>query len=240
MLPDFASMSGARLTGIDDPEIEAGVAFHHRTDEVFHASPTFVALCQQGTEELESRGVGRGTSRASAHVGVELLLDGHLLADEEAREDYLRAIALPGELGLRFRRGEARFLELRERLATYGLPTDYRSPERVATRLRQILARRPRLAFADGDEARVTPWLQEVRAELEMCLPRLLGEVSSGLERSPDTVDTPRSGRAILSARVTPRTPNGSSPPGLTSGRTPKRGSMSGNARRLLRGIDVG
>ncbi len=184
MLPDFASMSRARLFGAEDAVVEAGVALHHATDDAFHGAPSFLELYARGAEALEAAGVGRGAARAVAHVGTELLLDGLLLDDPEAARCYRAAVALPREpLGLRFRDGgAARFAALDARLREHDLPEDYRSPERVALRLEQILARRPRLAFAPDERPAVVAYLERTQGTLVHAAPRLMAEVRRGLE----------------------------------------------------------
>ncbi len=184
MLPDFASMCRARLRGAGDAVVAAGIALHHATDDAFHNAPTFLSLYVSGTEALEAAGLGRGPARAVAHVGTELLLDGLLLDSATARSAYLEAVALESEpLGLAFKAdGAERFGALHARLRDHGLPEDYRSPERVALRLEQILARRPRLALAPGDRGPVTQHLGETRERLEELAPALMGEVRDALE----------------------------------------------------------
>jgi hypothetical protein len=216
MLPDFASMCRARLRGADDEIVAAGIALHHATDAAFHGAATFLDLYARGAEALEAAGVGRGPARAVAHVGTELLLDGLLLDDSIAAEAYRAAVALPArELGLRFRDDDdgaaERFHALAVRLAAHGLPHDYRSPARVAGRLEQILARRPRLALAPADRSRVVPFLEATRAALATTLPRLLAEVAEALDAGAfsrpamsavtegHAIDTARPAHAILS-----------------------------------------
>lgn len=197
MLPDFASMCRARLAGAQDPLVAGGIALHHATDDAFHNAPTFLSLYAGGAAELEGDGLGRGPSRAVAHVGTELLLDGILLERGESCAAYLDAVAcLNGSLGLRFREGEARFASLAARVASHGLPDDYRTPEGVFVRLSQALSRRPRLAIGEADRALVVPFLARTRGRLDSGLERLLDEVESGLR----AVDTSLSPRAILRA----------------------------------------
>lgn len=184
MLPDFASMSGTRIVGANDPDLTAGIVFHHRTDDVFHRTSTFVALQARGTAELKEQGLGRGPARAVAHVGPELLIDGLLLDEVATREAYLRAVTgpFPRHPGLRFARGgEARLLRLLARLRRHGVPADYRRPDQVGLRLVRMLAGRPRLALATDDLGVVVPWLEHVRTILEERLPRLMSELLEGL-----------------------------------------------------------
>ncbi len=75
MLPDFASMLRTRLPLASLDALEAGLSFHHRTDDAFHGSQSFLEFSGQAFSFLSDRGVSRGTARAVAHVGVELLLD---------------------------------------------------------------------------------------------------------------------------------------------------------------------
>lgn len=194
MLPDLVSMCRARIEAVDDPAIRDGVAMHHRTDDAFHGAPTFLAIQRDGVEALEARGVGRGTARAVAHVGAELLIDGLLLDDAAACAAYRGAIALRGPLEVRFRRGGDRFDALRERARAHGVPADLRDCGAVTARLRRVLGPRPRLAFAEGDDGPVTEWLDATRGRLEGELGALLSEVRQGL----GAVDTDARGRAIL------------------------------------------
>lgn len=181
MLPDFASMGRSRLAGVRDERVADGVACHHRTDGVFHAAPIFQRFCREGTLALEGHGVGAGTATAVAHVGTEMLLDGLLLDREEAAEAYRAAIALDEDFGIRVHRGSPERIEgVLSRLREIDLPTDYRRPDRVAFRLRQVLAGRPRLAMQPGDEQRILPWLERTRRDLHPLVEPLLTEVVRG------------------------------------------------------------
>src|SRR3954452_22349226 len=75
MLPDFASMLRTRPPFSTLDALSAGLWFHHRTDDAFHGSPSFLQFSGDASRFLSDRGVARGTARAVAHVGVELLLD---------------------------------------------------------------------------------------------------------------------------------------------------------------------
>ena len=59
MLPDFASISGARSLSAKEAEVARGVALHHRTDEVFHAAPSFV-------DKISPIDIMRATRRGAA------------------------------------------------------------------------------------------------------------------------------------------------------------------------------
>lgn len=182
MLPDFASMCGARLAPLDRASLEdersaahvaleAGIALHHRTDEVFHAAPDFVRLCTEWSAELEARGLPWGASRAVAHVGTELLLDGFLLDDVATRRAYLRAIdALEEPLvsAIRVRGpGASRWPTLAQRVREHGPPDFYRDPALVADRLVLILASRPRLALDEIHRPILRDAMRALRRDVE-------------------------------------------------------------------------
>lgn len=182
MLPDLASMGRVKLGAVADAWVARGVDCHHRTDAVFHRADWFRTMCRDGERALEAAGVGRGPAAAVAHVGIEMLLDGLLLEQEAAAEAYRSAIALDDDFGIELRRGNP--LGVRRvlgKLREIGLPDDYRSPERVAMRLEQILRSRPRLAFGPGDEARVVPWLDATRDALAPQAERRLREVTDAV-----------------------------------------------------------
>jgi hypothetical protein len=181
MLPDFATMANARVTAIADPEIDAGVALHHRTDAVFHRSTVFVQLCRAGAAVLRARGPGRGPSLGAAHLGIELLLDGMLVNDRAAASAYGAALACAADVGLRWSDNGARWQQIRRRLSERGVPVEYRDPHQVARRVRWALSQRPRLALADGDEHRVADWLASLRPTLAKASAPLLDELRAAL-----------------------------------------------------------
>lgn len=152
MLPDFATMSATRLGTQGHQGLALGVAEHHRTDEAFHASESFVAICREMGARLEQRGLSWGAARAVAHVGTELFLDGELTDDVAAAADYTLAIEAAGDTAIgphitfRDEQGRARFEQLHTRLRTHGVPRAYKEPAFVADVLVRILSSRPRLA----------------------------------------------------------------------------------------------
>ena len=129
MLPDFASMIGARLDAQPDPRLAAGVAHHHATDAAFHHAPAVVGLMRDAEARLTARGVRRGPTRAVAHVGTELVFDSYLIASHGEEREYVASLesAHPGELGpsMEFTDGGGRFEALRRRLVEFGVPRAY-------------------------------------------------------------------------------------------------------------------
>ncbi len=187
MLPDFATMSGGRVRAVQHAATAAGVELHHRSDAAFHRAPTFRRLYRDGTRALGDRGVGRGGALGAAHIGVELLLDGALVADPAAGalyESALRAAADPTiDDAIEWREPEhaAKWRALRARLNAHGVPHGYADASVVAERVTWILARRPRLALDATGEHIVAEWLREVRDEVHAAAPAMLGEVRDAL-----------------------------------------------------------
>jgi hypothetical protein len=199
MLPDFATMCGARLAEIDHPELRAGIALHHRTDRVFHASSHFLALCGDARRDLLARGIGRGHAQAVGHVGVELLLDGWLVERPKARETYAAALhcGRHRELGQQIRwleeEGRERWRRLHRRLEAHGPPGDYRDPTLVAARIERILRDRPRLALDARRTGIATRYLPELQQAVHARGAALIAELRQGLtEETGEPGPTPR------------------------------------------------
>jgi hypothetical protein len=185
MLPDFATMIGARPPTTTHPGVEGGMQFHYRTDEVFHRSSAFVDLTRSAFAWLLSRGVERGQARAVGHVGVELLLDAELARDEPVRRAYLAAVqrGAPRALGRHLRWASppdsVSFDTLRERLLVRGVSADEPDAAILAQRLRRALGARPRLALDDAAELVAREWIMVARphvAERAATLTRELAE----------------------------------------------------------------
>lgn len=199
MLPDFESMTRDRVATIDHAGVTAGVALHHRTDEVFHAAPTFVAFQATGVPALQARGLGRGPARAIAHVGVEMLLDGWLVArDALPAAPYLAALRAAGPDGLaqhlswRSDQSADRLEGIRRTLLRHGPPAAYDDPEVVGQRLAQILAPRPRLRVDAHHVPEAVEWLRHVQRRLREDAETLLEEVRTGLVARPAVTDETR------------------------------------------------
>lgn len=159
MLPDLAGMVGARLApvvegALSHGAVAAGIAHHHRVDEGFHGSLAFSRVWLAAVAELRRTGLPRGPARAAAHVGLELLLDGHLSRDEPSRDAFRRALDRAADMpcplawdAARSADGAMRWASLLGRLTSGGIPQAYEDSTFVAGRLMGALAPRPLLAI---------------------------------------------------------------------------------------------
>ena len=190
MLPDFASMLRTRPPYSTHEALSAGVSFHHRTDDAFHGSRAFVEFSRQASSFLSDRGVSRGTARAVAHVGVELLLDAAFARESAANEAYLSAVACGlteqtrGHIHWQTEDASARFEHLCHNLRDRGPYPENPASELVAERLRGILAYRPRLAMDDRGLSVVREWVSSARRQITSDAPLLLREVEQRLHPS--------------------------------------------------------
>ncbi|HEY3664442.1 MAG TPA: hypothetical protein VGL19_00525 [Polyangiaceae bacterium] len=187
MLPDFASMLRLRPPRASLEALARGLAFHHLTDEAFHGSHSFLEFSAEASSYLTSRGLSRGSARAVAHVGVELLLDS-ALATSSANEAYLSAIECAltdrvlDHIDWQVSDGKARFTQLCTVLARRGAVRADPPAELIAERLRNILADRPRLALDDAGQSVVRDWAMTTRPAVVAGAPVLLREVEQRLE----------------------------------------------------------
>jgi hypothetical protein len=186
MLPDFSGMLGLKTPPVTPDALGAGVRFHHLTDHAFHELRSFRAFCAESTRWLDAQNVRRGTARAVAHVGVELLLDAALAEGETARARYFAALgaARQGELfaPCLYNPEEcARLAGLAEVLEDRGIS---RNPDTalVITRLERALAARPRLAIEPRDQAAIGAWVELFRDRVVASAPDLVSELTSTLE----------------------------------------------------------
>lgn len=191
MLPDFLTMLGrARATFVTAPSahtdasvVLTGVEFHHATDAAFHELPEFLALTAAARDTLSRGGLSRGAARGVAHIGIEILLDELLTADEVGRSTYFSALAhtQTAELPLALSPDEHRELrELTDLLSRRGLP-ESPSPLEVAERLQRIVAKRPRLAFEATQSAIVGAWVDEARPSVRTNAPAILAALRKHL-----------------------------------------------------------
>jgi hypothetical protein len=187
MLPDFCGMLGFRAPALAPGPLAEGVRFHHLTDAAFHELAQFQALNRAACAELAERGVRRGTARAVAHVGVELLLDAELAENDAARELYVAALnagaAPEGFDSAAFESDErVRLGRLLAALSERGV-AKRPSTASVCERLERALARRDRLAILRADLPRVSEWVELFRVRVVASAPMLLRELTADLER---------------------------------------------------------
>ncbi|HEY5887248.1 MAG TPA: hypothetical protein VIT24_05935 [Acidimicrobiales bacterium] len=154
--PDLVRMAQVPVATAGPPDFMAGVVTHHRTDAVFHELDWFRVTNRRLVHDLTDRGVRRGPARGAAHVLIELLLDGAVLARAAHATTFARpwaALAKPDDDALAMVADEDRapwaaFLELfTGRLE----PAGYGDPHYAADRTAGTLARRPRLAMTDDE-----------------------------------------------------------------------------------------
>ena len=189
MLPDFVSMAGLRLEAVEgDAPLERGVAFHHQCDDAFHSAPIFVDMMERAREQLEQWGMPSGPAMAIGHVGVELLLDGHLVEQRGVSPEYRAALDSAAEVdvllrfhGLDRAQGRSRWRILCERLRAAPVPESYRESAFVADRLIKILSSRPRLAVPFGREGLVYDWAAGAQAGVYGRADSLFSQVESRL-----------------------------------------------------------
>lgn len=181
MLPDFASISGARSARAAHEETNRGVTLHHATDAVFHAAPDFVALTTLARGHLESGGVARGPAWAAAHVGVELLIDGTLVTDGGACQLYLRALQDADACVACARDDAPRLARFLARARDSGVPYGYADPRFVAARVERALSSRSRLALRSRHVEVLATVLAGVAADVPARARSLLIDVRRGL-----------------------------------------------------------
>jgi hypothetical protein len=178
-------MLGGRLGPTPDAEIGRGIEFHHRTDRVFHESVAFRTLTRAALEDLLQLGLRRGSARAVAHVGIELLIDTVLARDATARTAYRAALGAAPEsraaIEWKDHNTADRFEELRGRLLEYALAEDDAAPRALASRLGRVLAGRPRLAVDASGRVAIERWAGDARAQVEFHFASLLHEIRGGL-----------------------------------------------------------
>jgi hypothetical protein len=175
MLPDFIGMLRLSRPVLSDRLLARGVAFHHRTDEVFHDLPSFHRLSRQAFAWLSERQLPRGPARAVAHIGIEMLLDEVLAKEQSAREAYLSALEVPlGPLLTFPAAADAERLAGLQK-ALLGRSATERAPaaELVAERIVRTLSGRPRLATDGAGQLLLGGWVALTRPLVESEAPEV-------------------------------------------------------------------
>jgi hypothetical protein len=195
MLPDFATMIGARVPGVAHPGLEAGLAFHHATDHAFHDAPTFRELQASARGALRALGLPRPSALAVGHIGVEILLDSALASDASGVAGYLAALGAGhrGALGVHIDWGGEphahRYEGLRAILLDRGVTSDSGDPRAAAFRIVRALSGRPRLRVDEAGERIVRAWAEEARPVVAAAASQLVAEVLSGI---PGAIGAPQ------------------------------------------------
>lgn len=182
MLPDFATMSGARLASCDDADVTAGIELHHATDKVFHTLPAFTGLMKEMDALLAAGGCARGPKRAVSHIGVELLLDGVLVREQSYRDAYAAGLAheIAGAVW-RDSGDNEHYAVLMRRLRAHGVPDDLQKPEAIGMRLQRMLSYRPLLAPNTHDMTVIRAALVEFKPRVEVAAETILRGVRAQL-----------------------------------------------------------
>ena len=181
MLPDFETMSGARVAESADADVTAGIAVHHATDATFHQAPAVTGLMRDLDTMLAERGCARGPRRAVAHIGVELLLDGVLVDEMVYREAYTSGLAHDAPITWRDTDDDARFAMLLARLRAHGVPDDLREPAKITYRLGRMLAHRPLLAPSPADLRAIGDALVAFKPRVEVAAEAVMRYLASQL-----------------------------------------------------------
>jgi len=181
MAPDLLPLCAAMAGPATSSAVVDGQAQHHRVDALFHACPAFLSLQAWTSRALIDRGAARGSARGAAHVGVELLLDGVLASDRQARRTYLDALAEADGTATPFTwrdpSSERRWSDMIARLRRGTIPDAYRDCDFVADRVIGALSSRPRLAASEGDQQILRALLPALRTRVEAEADALLAGV---------------------------------------------------------------
>lgn len=190
MLPDFATMCGGRIASAGEDSVSDGIALHHTTDAAFHQLPVVTALMRELDEHLHHGRCARGPRRATAHIGVELLLDGVLVGEPAYRAAYLGGLAHDPVLQWRDPGDAPRFALLLDRLRARGVPDDLRLPEAITARLHRILAHRPLLAPSPDDLRAIHDALVIFQPRVEVAADTVMRAMRAALGGNPVTLSS--------------------------------------------------
>jgi len=148
-LPDLVSMAGLRMDRSTLPgPVRQGVLLHHRTDAVFHSRPEFSTGVRGLRTHLQAGGLAIGPSRAVAHAGWELLLDGCVLDRFGAEDRFARVLEhAPDVADSVSPADQDRWRGLLGAMRSDRWWLGYRDAEVVACRLHRLLRARRRLSF---------------------------------------------------------------------------------------------
>jgi len=189
MLPDLGAIARIRLRspdartphprltsdGPDDDaaaDLAVGIAGHHATDAAFHGSAWFHEHNRRLLDALLDAGVERGPARASAHAGLEMLLDGELIGDPQVVDATRRALRAVGDGGearaaavtLAAPEDRTEWAARLDQIAGSLDPQAYATASGVALRLQRMTRGRRRIELRDEHVTAVTSTLEAYRS----------------------------------------------------------------------------
>ncbi len=182
-------MAGIGRNDWPQPRIAAGVALHHATDVLYHEHPLVRERMAREAARLQDSGIPRRRAQALAHVGLELVTDGILSADQSGVAAFRAAVARatgpqgPVEASLESATDRELWRRVAERLRSGDFPARYREADFVATRLEIVFRRRPRLAFEVELVPALASWVSRLAAEVGDEVQVVRDEVVRGLRR---------------------------------------------------------
>jgi len=187
MLPDLATIARVRLTR-PTGEVGRGVEYHHECDAVFHELPWFLQHTVRLRDELLEGGVDRGPARASAHAGLEMLLDGALVDDEYVQSRVRGALdtlddqaELLAELAAEHDR--ERWVAAVRRIARALDTNGYADPASITMRLQRMTAGRRRIELRADHTAAVAAVLERAQPQVLVAAPGVLATVRDEVTR---------------------------------------------------------
>ncbi len=185
MLPDLAAIARVRVTRpIGD--LGGGVAYHHACDGVFHESEWFRSTNRAVRDALVGAGIASGPARACSHAGVEMLLDGRLVADvtvdahARAVLDAVRTDA-PALAPLAPEDQRDVWVERLQMIGSSLDPARYGDARFVAERLQRMTSGRRRIELPIEQVDTVAATLREFQSDIGDVAPDVVEQVRSAV-----------------------------------------------------------
>lgn len=187
MAPDLLPHSGARAAQPLPDAVEEGRRLHHASDAAFHRHPTFLHQQRRVFDHLHDAGIPRGPARAAAHLSVELLLDGMLLAHAprpaftdawgrlRTQDAVVRSLVEPVT-----RTAWSSFLTA---FTTHIEPARYADVAYSAARIERLLHHRPRLSLAPSHGAALRTAMAAVAPAVHDAADEIIADVCAALPR---------------------------------------------------------
>ena len=187
MLPDLAAIARVRVAR-PEGTLGEGVAFHHACDAAFHESEWFRSRNGELRDALFAAGIDSGPARACSHAGVEMLLDGGLVAQAHVAEHAqttLDAVDAGADDLATLAPDDTRAVWV-ERLHLIGSslePSRYTDPRFVAERLHRMTSGRRRIELRLEHVDTVTHVLEAIQPRLASEAAGVVGEVHRRVRR---------------------------------------------------------